>query len=169
MPTLEERVTIARPMDEVYQMLSHDDAEWLQPFVRIAAHKGEKAGGDLRARLQAHVEEQVDQPRVVTITVGEPSMLVEGAAIEVPIHLELTGYSNVFSAFHGRLLVSEAEPNRTMVTLGGTFQPPTSMTGALDDTLVAQHAAQTAMRDLIDNLRIAMEDESLKGLVEDSG
>jgi len=169
-PMIEERVTIARPMDEVYQLLSHDDAEWLQPFIRIAAHKGEKAGGDLRARLRSQAEQPSDQPRVVTITVGAPSVLVEGAAIEVPVHLELTGYSNVFSLFHGRLLVSEGEPSHTTLTLNGTFQPPPSMTGALDDTLVAQHAAQTAVRDLIDNLRIAMEDESsMKGMVEGSG
>ena len=170
MPTLEERVTIARPMDEVYQLLSHDETEWLQPFIRIAAHKGEKAGEDLRARLQGFTGDQSEQPRIVTVEVGAPAVLVEGAAIEVPIHLELGGYRCVFGSFHGRLLLSEADSQGTMLSLGGTFEPPAGMSGGLDDTLVAQHASQTAVRGLIDNLRIAMESESsLKGMVEDSG
>jgi hypothetical protein len=54
--------------------------------------------------------------------------------------------------------------------LGGTYQPALPITGNLDDSLVAQHAAQTAIRDLLEKLCIAMESESSKNsLVEGSG
>jgi hypothetical protein len=54
--------------------------------------------------------------------------------------------------------------------LAGTYRLPPPVTGNLDDTLVAQHAAQTAIRDLLEKLCIAMESESSKNsLVEGSG
>jgi hypothetical protein len=166
-PTLEERVTIARPLNDVFRLLSHDDAEWLRPFIRIAAHKGERAGAELRSRLQPRDHAREGRPRVVTVDIGPPSVVVEGGAIELPMHLELTGYGCVFATLDGRLVLSEA-PEGTSLTLAAGFEPPATMGSDLDDARVAQHAAQTAVRELIDTLRIAMENESsVKGIVEE--
>jgi hypothetical protein len=168
--TIDERVTIARPVDEVYRLLTHEETEWLQPFLRLAAHKGEEAGAELRARLQSQPVAVAEASRTIEVTIGRPSVLVEGAAIEIPVHLESRGYRCIFTAFDGRMLLSRADEERTSLSLTGTYQPPLPLTGNLDDTLVAQHAAQTAIRDLLDKLCIAMESESSKNsLVEGSG
>lgn len=170
MSTVEERVTIARPVDEVYRLLAHEETEWLQPFLRLAAYKGEKAGAELRARLQSQPVAVVEASRRIEVTLGRPSVLVEGAAIEIPLHLESRGYRCIFPALDGRMLLSRADEQKTNLSLAGTYQPPLPVTGNLDDTLVAQHAAQTAIRDLLDKLCIAMESESSKNsLVEGSG
>jgi hypothetical protein len=168
--TVEEGVTIARPVDEVYRLLSHEETEWLLPFLRLAAHKGEKAGAELRARLQSQAVQAAQGPRTIDVTLGRPSVLVEGAAIEIPVHLDSSGYKNIFTAFDGRILLSRSNDERTNLSLAGSYQPPQLVTGNLDDTLVAQHAAQTAIRDLLDKLCIAMESESsMNSLVEGSG
>src|SRR2546430_12246219 len=99
---VDERVKIARPVDEVYRLLAHEETEWLLPFLRLAAHKGEKAGAELRARLQSRPEAPVDGPRTIAVTLGRPSVLVEGAAIEIPVHLDSSGYRCVFASFDGR-------------------------------------------------------------------
>jgi len=168
--TVEEHVTIARPVDEVYRLLSHDETEWLQPFLRLAAHKGEEAGADLRARLQSRSNAVGESPRTIAVTLGRPSVLVEGAAIEIPVHLDSSGYRCIFAAFDGRMVLSRSDDGRTRLSLGGTYQPPPAVTGNLDDSLVAQHSAQTAIRDLLDKLCIAMESESSTNqLVDGSG
>ena len=170
MSRIDERVVIARPVDEVYRLLSHDETEWLQPFLRLAAHKGEKAGADLRARLQSRSNTVGEGPRTIAVTLGRPSVLVEGAAIEIPMHLVSSGYRCIFATFDGRMLLSRSDDERTKLSLEGTYQPPPQVTGNLDDSLVAQHAAQTAIRDLLDKLCIAMESESSTNrLVEGSG
>jgi hypothetical protein len=168
--TVDERVTIARPVDEVYRLLTHEETEWLQPFLRLAAHKGERAGDELRARLESQAVAVAEASRTIEVTIGRPSVLVEGAAIEIPLHLESTGYRCMFTALDGRLLLSRADEERTNLSLSGTYQPARPVTGNLDDSLVAQHAAQTAIRDLLEKLCIAMESESSKNsLVEGSG
>ena len=158
--TVEERVTIDRPVDEVYRLLSHDETEWLQPFLRLAAHRGELAGADLRARLKPGMSARAEGPRTIAVTVGRPTVLVEGNAIEIGINIETNGYRCVFPSLEARLLISKAEDDKASLTLLGAYAEPDPLTGGIDDSLVAQHAAQTTVRVLLDNLRVAMESES---------
>jgi len=158
--TVEERITIDRPVDEVYQLLSHDETEWLQPFLRLAAHRGEQAGADLRARLKPGLSARAEGPRTVDVTLGRPTVLVEGNAIEIGIHIETNGYRCVFTTLEARMLISKAEEDKTSLSLLGAYREPEPVTGGIDDSLVAQHAAQTTVRVLLDNLRVAMESES---------
>jgi hypothetical protein len=158
--TVDERVTIDRPVDQVYQLLSHDETEWLQPFLRLAAHRGEQAGADLRARLKPGLSARADGPRTIGVTLGRPTVLVEGNAIEIGIHIETQGYRCVFPKLEARLLISKSGENKTSLSLVGGYGEPEPFTGGIDDSLVAQHAAQTTVRDLLDNLRVAMESES---------
>ncbi|HLW16362.1 MAG TPA: hypothetical protein VKV69_03260 [Actinomycetota bacterium] len=160
MSTVEERVTIDRPVDQVYQLLSHDETEWLEPFLRLAAHRGEQSGADLRARLKPGLSARIDGPRTVDVTLGRPTVLVEGNAIEIGIHIETNGYRCVFTALEARLLISKSEGDKTSLSLLGAYREPEPLTGGIDDALVAQHAAQTTVRVLLDNLRVAMESES---------
>ena len=160
MSSVEERVTIDRPVDEVYRLLSHEETEWLQPFLRLAAHRGEQAGSELRARLKPGSSVRADGPRTVDVTLGRPTVLVEGNAIEIPARIETDGYRNVFISLDARLLLSKSPDDKTSLSLLGAYQEPEPMTGGIDDSLVAQHAAQTTVRDLLDNLRVAMESES---------
>ena len=160
MSTVEERVTIDRPVDEVYQLLSHEETEWLQPFLRLAAHRGEQAGADLRARLKPGTASRAEGPRTITATLGRPTVLVEGNAIEIGIHVDTNGYRCVFPSLEARMLLSKSDEDKTSLSLLGAYGEPEPMTGGIDDSLVAQHAAQTTVRDLLDNLRVAMESES---------
>lgn len=160
MSSVEERVTIARPVDEVYRLLSHDESEWLQPFLRLAAHRGEQAGADLRARLKPGTATHADGPRTITVTLGRPTVLVEGNAIEIPIQIETNGYRCVFTQLEARLLLSKSHDDKTSLSLLGAYHEPEPLTGGIDDSLVAQHAAQTTVRHLLENLRVAMESES---------
>ena len=160
MSSVEERVTIDRPVDEVYRLLSHDETEWLQPFLRLAAHRGEQAGADLRARLKPGFPSRAENPRTVDVTLGRPTVLVEGNAIEIGIHIETIGYRCVFASLDARVLLSKSEDDKTSLSLLGAYLEPEPLTGGIDDSLVAQHAAQTTVRTLLDNLRVAMETES---------
>ena len=160
MSTVEERVTIDRPVDEVYRLLSHEETEWLQPFLRLAAHRGEQAGADLRARLKPGMVSRSDGPRTVIVTLGRPTVLVEGNAIEIGVHIDTNGYRCVFPALEARMLLSKSADDKTSLSLLGAYREPEPLTGGIDDSLVAQHAAQTTVRDLLDNLRVAMETES---------
>jgi hypothetical protein len=169
--TVEERIDIDRPVDEVYRLLSHEETEWLLPFLRLAAHKGENAGHGLRARLKPDVVAAAGEgPRTIAVTMGRPTVLVEGNAIEIPIKLETKGYRCVFPEFEGRLLVSKARGEKTSLSVLGAYREPEPVTGGIDDSLVSQHAAQTTIRDLLDKLSVAMESESSRNtLVEGSG
>ena len=160
MSTVEERVTIDRPVDEVYRLLSHEETEWLQPFLRLSAHRGELAGSALRVRLKPGLSVRTDGPRTVSVTLGRPTVLVEGKAIEIGIQIETNGYRCVFPSLDARLLVSKSDDDKTSLSLLGAYREPEPLTGGIDDSLVAQHAAQTTVRDLLDNLRVAMESES---------
>jgi hypothetical protein len=168
--TVEERVTINRPVDEVYRLLSHDETEWLHPVLRLAAHRGELAGTDLRARLKPGTVARADGPRVVTVSLARPTVLVEGNAIEIGIHVETNGYRCVFESLDGRLLLSRSDQEQTSLSLLGAFREPAPLTGGIDDSLVAQHAAQTTIRTLLEHLAIAMESETSRNqVVEGSG
>jgi hypothetical protein len=158
--TVEEQVTIDRPVDEVYRLLSHEESEWLQPFLRLAAHAGEQAGADLRGRLKPGFSARAEGARTITVTLGRPTVLVEGHAIEIGICIETNGYRCVFTALDARLLLSKSHDHKTSLSLLGAYGGPEPTTGGIDDSLVAQHAAQTTVRFLLDNLRVAMESES---------
>jgi hypothetical protein len=168
--TVDEQVIIDRPVDEVYRLLSHEETDWLQPFLRLAAHKGERAGSDLRARLKPGLVAAPDGPRTIGVALGRPTVLVEDNAIEIPIRLATNGYRCVFPEFEGRALVSKSGDNKTSLSVLGAYREPTPITGGIDDSLVAQLAAQTTVRDLLENLCVAMETESSRNtLVEGSG
>lgn len=168
--TVEERVTIDRPVDEVFRLLSHEETEWLLPFIRLAAHKGEQAGTDLRARLKPGPVVRAESHRTVTVTLGRPTVLVEGSAIEIGIRIETNGYRCVFSALEGRILLSRSGESKTSLSVLGAYRDPQPITGGIDDSLVAQHAAQTTVRDLLDTLCVAMESESsMNTMFEGSG
>ncbi|MGZ6557109.1 MAG: hypothetical protein ACXVEY_09730 [Actinomycetota bacterium] len=165
---VEERVAIARPADEVYQLLTHEEPEWLLPFLRIAAHNGEQAGFELRARLRAQAKLRSEGPKTMVISLGNASVDVDAGVVEIPFHWEAAGYKSIFPLLDGRLLV-KAIGEHTELVLQGEYRTPPPVSGDLDDTLVAHHAAQVAVRDLLSNLRTAMEDESSrKDLVEGS-
>jgi hypothetical protein len=166
---IEESVVIGRSVDEVYQLLTHEQTEWMQPFLRIAAHKGEEAGFDLRARLRPHPTERAEEPRSTSVRLGSPSVLVDGRSIEVPFSWEARGYRCVFQAFEGHLVITPAPDDQAKLSIMGSYLAPRPVTGDLDDTLVDHHASQTAIKDLLLNLQIAMETvSSEKDLVEDS-
>jgi hypothetical protein len=168
--SVEERVTIDRPVDEVYRLLSHDETEWLQPFLRLAAHRGEQAGAGLRARLKPGTSAHADGPRTVNVTLGRPTVLVEGNAIEIPIRIETNGYRCVFPVLDARMLLSKSHEEKTSLSFLGAYSEPDPLTGGIDDSLVSQHAAQTTIRDLLEKLRVAMESESsLNTVVGNSG
>ena len=171
MSTVEERITIDRPVDDVYRLLSHEETDWLQTFLRLAAHKGEKAGADLRARLKPGLRvTHADGPRTIEVTLGRPTVLVEGNAIEIPIRLQTNGYRCVFPELEGRLLLSRSNGENSSLSLLGAYREPEPVTGGIDDSLVSQHAAQTTVRDLLANLCVAMESESSRNtLVDGSG
>jgi hypothetical protein len=158
--TVEERVTIDRAVDEVYQLLSHEETEWLQPFLRLAAHRGEQAGADLRARLKPRFSSRVEGPRTVDVVLGRPTVLVDGNAIEIGVRIETNGYRCVFTSLDARMLLAKSGEDKTSLSLLGAYREPEPLTGGIDDSLVAQHAAQTTVRDLLDKLRVAMESES---------
>ena len=160
MSTVEERVTIDRAVDEVYRLLSHEETEWLQPFLRLAAHRGEQAGADLRARLKPGSSARVEGPRTVDVALGRPTVLVDGNAIEIGIRIETNGYRCVFTSLEARMLLAKSAEDKTSLSLLGAYREPEPLTGGIDDSLVAQHAAQTTVRDLLENLRVAMESES---------
>ena len=56
--------------------------------------------------------------------------------------------------------LSKSHDEMTSLSILGAYREPEPLTGGIDDSLVAQHAAQTMVRDLLDNLRVAMESES---------
>jgi hypothetical protein len=157
---LEERIVIDRPVDDVHRVLSHEESDWLEPFLRLAAHKGERAGMDLRARLKHGAATTPDMPRTVRVALGSPTVHVEGNAIEIPISIRTRGYRCVFPTLDGRLLIARAEGEKTSLSLRGVYGAPVPVTGGIDDSLVAQLAAQTTLRDLLQNLCLAMESDT---------
>lgn len=164
---IEERVAISRPADEIYQLLTHDEPEWLLPFLRIAAHNGEQAGFDLRARLRGQPRLRSEAEKRIVVSLGNATVNVDGGTVEIPFRWESGGYKSVFPVLDGTLVIRTVDEERTEVILEGAYQTPAPVSGDLDDTLVAHHAAQTAVKDLLSNLRSAMEEESSrKDLVE---
>jgi hypothetical protein len=168
--TIDERITIDRPVDEVYRLLSHEETEWLQPFIRLAAHRGEAAGNELRGRLKPGLSVPPQSPRTVAVDLGRATVLVEGNAIEIPIRIQTNGYRCVFGSLDGRVLLSKSGNEKTSLSILAQYHEPQPVTGGIDDSLVAQHAAQTTIHHLLGNLCVAMESESPQNtLVEDSG
>jgi hypothetical protein len=159
MTSIHEQIAAARPLEDVIQLLAHEDRSWLEPFLRLSAHAGERAGYELRARLRPAVINPAPGPRAATIRIDPATVVVENGSIEMPFLWESRGYRCVSPHIEGRIIITRQDGG-AVVAIDATYEPPAPVTGDLDDTLVAHHASQVAIHDLLRNLQTAIDADS---------
>ncbi|MBI4730449.1 MAG: SRPBCC family protein [Acidobacteria bacterium] len=156
MTELQESVRVGCPLGVVAEILAHRPGDWLRPFLRIASHEGDAVGTKLRATLGRAPGGPLAMRKAVLVTLGEPEISEE--SVVVPVRWEAAGYRALFPVFEGRFLLRPAGDGETEVALSGRYDPPGSVVGDVVDRLVARRAAEVSVRNLLENLRVAVEE-----------
>jgi hypothetical protein len=168
MNTIHEQVATHRTMEDVIQLLAVEDHTWLEPFLRLSAHAGEQAGHELRARLRPMPARISAAPRSVEIRIEAATVVVENGSIEMPFIWDSKGYVCISPRIEGRVIVTRHDEG-ALVAIDAAYQPPAPVTGDLDDALVAHHAAQVAIHDLLRKLQTALDAETTDSSTLPSG
>lgn len=155
-----QAVAVDMPDGEIVDVLLHRPEDWLVPFVRIAAHRGEEAGLRLLALFGRSALAPVSEARNVAAFIGHAGLRGEG--VEIDVRLETTGYATVFPSLEGRFVISPGSPVSTLVGLEGGFAMPATVDGRIG-LIVAELAAQTTVLDLLRSLRTALNELSHRG------
>ena len=146
-------IRIERPIDELAELLSVRPADWLVPFVRIAAYNGEAAAG--RA---------VDVPsppghRQISVELFSSAAADDFGEFVVPIRWRTSGFDWVPPAYAGRLILHRASGDATELTLEGSYALPSTATEERHAS-ATEVATQVTVLTLLRSFRVAVEEQA---------
>lgn len=93
--------------------------------------------------------------KAVVVTVGQPHE--QGDGLAVPIVWTATGPRALFPSLEGDLELAPAGPQRTQLTLLGTYTPPGGELGRLLDRYVLHRVAEATIRSFLTELARSLE------------
>ncbi len=153
MATIAERVTMSCVTVDVVDVLTNDPAQWIEPFFKIAAFEGMRAGNELR--LSMGMEQALLEDHLVLIDFDEPEQILGGAII-VPFRWRAVGIPALFTTFSGKFVVWSTTAGETTLAVEGVTDGEPE--GDEATSAVTQRAASAALRSLVRNLRTAIEE-----------
>ena len=146
-------IRIDRPFDELAELLSLQPADWLVPFLRIAAHAGEaSAGRTLR----------VPSPpgsRRISIELLTPEGGDHMSELVVPIRWRTAGFDWVTPSYAGRLYLRRVSARSSEVVLDGSYVLPIGVTDGAH-AAAAEVAIQVTVSTLLRSFAVAVEEQA---------
>ena len=144
------------PLVDVADLLAHQPSDWLDPFLRIAAHFGDGEGVSL-ARSLGRVVEPSDAARTVRIVVRGRRLAPDASEGSVPFRWQTDGYGTVFPTLDGRFVLDRVSDSETSIAIEGRVTPPDAFTDPAG-RIVARRAAMATTSRLLSSLKIAVEE-----------
>lgn len=145
-------IRIERPFDELSELLSFRPADWLLPFVRIAAYTGEAAAG-----RSIHVPSPPGH-RQISVELSTPANGEDGE-ITVPIRLRTSGFDWVPPAYAGRLILQRFSNHECDLTLEGSYALP-STASEERHAHASEVATQVTVLTLLRSFQVAVEEQA---------
>jgi len=146
-------IRIERPIDELAELLSVRPADWLVPFVRIAAYSGEAAAG--RA---VHVPSPPGH-RQISVELFSSDSGEDSGEIVVPIRWRTSGFDWVPPTYAGRLILRRASNQATDLVLEGSYALPSTAIEERDAS-ATEVATQVAVLTLLRSFCVAVEEQA---------
>jgi hypothetical protein len=143
-------------VETLHELLSHQPSDWLTPFIRIASHRGEEAGREVRARVAKRERPPFQANREAVLLLGEPRLVLDRNAITIPMRWISAGYRALFSVFEGEIILQAIDDHTSELLIEGEY----GEAGASPDdpdALAGDAAAEMGLRTLLDYLRTAIE------------
>lgn len=150
------RGVLPSPLEDVADLLTHQPSDWLDPFLRIAAHLGDAEGASLAKTLGRSVATS-DSDRRVHIVVRGRRVPPGTSETTLPFRWHTEGYGTVFPVLDGRFVLERVAPRETAVAVEGRVTPPDTLTDPAGRIIVRRAAMATAAR-LLASLTTALEE-----------
>ncbi|HJR19517.1 MAG TPA: hypothetical protein VJ922_07335 [Actinomycetota bacterium] len=146
-------IRIERPFDELAELLSIRPADWLVPFVRIAAYAGEAAAG-----RSIHIPSPPGK-RQISVELFPVAAGDGYEELVVPLRWRTAGFDWVPPSYAGRLFLRGISNRVSEITLDGSYALPAS---ALDQrhALATQVATQATVMTLLRSFQVAVEEQA---------
>jgi len=144
------------PLMDVVDLLAHQPSDWLDPFLRIAAHFGDGEGVSLARTLGRSVQ-PADGERSVRILVRGRRVAPDSAEATVAFRWQTDGYGTVFPTLDGRFVLDRVSESETSIAIEGRVTPPDALTDPAG-RIVARRAAMATAARLLASLQIAVEE-----------
>jgi hypothetical protein len=146
-------IRIDRPFHEVAGLLSARPADWIVPFVRIAAHVGEASAGRSL---------QLPSPpgsRQIAVELLQPVSVEGEAEMVVPLRWRTAGFRWVPPSYAGRIIVRRKSSRCCEILLEGSYALPDD---ALDqkDAAAAFLATKATIATFLRAFRSAVEEQA---------
>ena len=154
MPEITYSTRVARPLEDLAEILGHRPADWLAPFASIAAHAGEAAGD----RSAGTAPRGPRRSRNIDIDLADGPPDDDFARVDAVIRWHTSGFRWTFPQFEGRIVARPDTAEACSVSLEGRYELPP---GADDrgGYEAATIAAETAASMLLSTLRAAVEEQ----------
>lgn len=147
-----QSTSIDRSLEDLVEILSARPADWVVPFLRIAAHAGEAAAG------RSLGQSSPPGPRLVTVELGDP---IEDDLDEVvvPLRWRTSGFRWVPTSFAGRVAIHRLSAGGSLVRMEGSYVLPDSTSGPAA-THAASVAVEATIATFLRSLRAAAEEQA---------
>jgi hypothetical protein len=152
------RGTMPWPLEEVADLLTHQPSDWLEPFLRIAAHMGDKEGAALASTLGREMG-QTGGERNARIVVRGRRVPAGVTSSTISFRWYTDGYHTVFPMLEGRFVLERLPDAQTAVMIEGRLTPPDTLTDPAG-RIIARRAAMATSARLLTSLRAALEERS---------
>lgn len=146
-------IRIERPIDELAELLSVRPADWLVPFVRIAAYSGEAAAG-----RSVHVPSPPGH-RQISVELSSSAAGEDFGEYVVPIRWRTSGFDWVPPTYAGRLILRRASNQATDLVLEGSYALPSTAIEERDAS-ATEVATQVTVLTLLRSFRVAVEEQA---------
>jgi hypothetical protein len=144
------RYFIELPMDHrlVEQAIVGDPQSWLPGLASRANHHGDAL------LAQVGFGDHVRVAREVSIEVGQAVHMPSKTL--VPIRWKATGAGGLFPSLDADLEIGALGSDRTQVAISARYAPPLGALGRTVDRTVMFRVAEATMKDLLDNVALAL-------------
>ena len=146
-------IRVDRPFDELAELLSIRPADWLLPFLRIAAHAGEATAG--RAL-------RIPSPpgsRRIAIELLTPEGGDRISELIVPLRWRTAGFDWVTPSYAGRLHVRRLSARSCEIVLDGSYILPAGVTDGAH-AAAAEVAVHVTISTLLRSFAVAVEEQA---------
>lgn len=157
--TVADAVQIDLPAAAIARRLCSEG--WLTPHVGAASTDGDSV------LLRVGPGGPAWLGKTVAVRLGEREGTDE--ALVIPLAWEATGPSGFFPRLDGQLGVMFLGPDRSELSLVGSYRPPLGRAGLVIDEVLLAHVARATVRSFLKRLALALEEAAAGGVAGDSG
>jgi hypothetical protein len=146
-------IRIDRPFEELAELLSARPSDWIEPFLRIAAHAGEAAAGRSVSEAAAPGSKHLAVDLLAAVPGENADELV------VPVRWRTGGFRWVPPAYAGRIVVRRISSEMCEMELEGSYALPDTARDR-DDAAAASVASEATVLTFLRSFRDAVEEQA---------